>query len=65
MEEAADLSLGYMKSRLKGLGGLILINKTGDWVARWTSTSMPWAAVKDGKLHVGIDLDETTITDLC
>nr|XP_020034807.1 isoaspartyl peptidase/L-asparaginase [Castor canadensis]XP_020034808.1 isoaspartyl peptidase/L-asparaginase [Castor canadensis]XP_020034809.1 isoaspartyl peptidase/L-asparaginase [Castor canadensis]XP_020034810.1 isoaspartyl peptidase/L-asparaginase [Castor canadensis]XP_020034811.1 isoaspartyl peptidase/L-asparaginase [Castor canadensis] len=65
VEEAADLSLGYMKSRLKGLGGLILINKTGDWVARWTSTSMPWAAVKDGKLHVGIDLDETTITDLC
>ncbi|XP_008061215.1 isoaspartyl peptidase/L-asparaginase isoform X2 [Carlito syrichta] len=64
LEEAADLSLGYMKSRLKGLGGLILINKTGDWVARWTSASMPWAAAKDGKLHSGIDLDDTTVTDL-
>ncbi|MBZ3875598.1 Isoaspartyl peptidase/L-asparaginase [Sciurus carolinensis] len=61
MEEAADLLLGYMKSKLKGLGDLILISKTGDWVAKWTSTSMPWAATKDGKLHADIDLGETTI----
>ncbi|KAK2100330.1 Isoaspartyl peptidase/L-asparaginase [Saguinus oedipus] len=64
VEEAADLSLGYMKSRVKGLGGLILVSKTGDWVAKWTTTSMPWAAAKDGKLHFGIDPGDTTITDL-
>ncbi|XP_054096967.2 isoaspartyl peptidase/L-asparaginase isoform X2 [Callithrix jacchus] len=64
VEEAADLSLGYMKSRVKGLGGLILVSKTGDWVAKWTTTSMPWAAAKDGKLHFGIDPGETTVTDL-
>ncbi|ELW52039.1 isoaspartyl peptidase/L-asparaginase isoform X1 [Tupaia chinensis] len=64
LEEAANLSLGYMKSRLKGLGGLILLNKTGDWVVKWTSAAMPWAAAKDGKLHSGINLDETTIADL-
>uniref|UniRef100_A0A2K5QCG4 Isoaspartyl peptidase/L-asparaginase n=1 Tax=Cebus imitator TaxID=2715852 RepID=A0A2K5QCG4_CEBIM len=64
LEEAADLSLGYMKSRVKGLGGLILVSKTGDWVAKWTSASMPWAAAKDSKLHFGIDPDDTTITDL-
>ncbi|KAL4671943.1 hypothetical protein H8957_010014 [Semnopithecus entellus] len=64
VEEAADLSLGYMKSRVKGLGGLIVVSKTGDWVAKWTSTSMPWAAAKDGKLHFGIDPDDTAITDL-
>uniref|UniRef100_A0A2K6GZV3 Isoaspartyl peptidase/L-asparaginase n=1 Tax=Propithecus coquereli TaxID=379532 RepID=A0A2K6GZV3_PROCO len=64
LEEAAELSLGYMKSRLKGLGGLILISKTGDWVVKWTSASMPWAAAKDDKLHSGIDVDETTTTDL-
>nr|KAF6464004.1 asparaginase and isoaspartyl peptidase 1 [Rousettus aegyptiacus] len=62
--EAADLSLGYMKSKLKGLGGVILINTAGDWAVKWTSTSMPWAAAKDGKLHSGIDLDDTSITDL-
>ncbi|XP_037694329.1 isoaspartyl peptidase/L-asparaginase [Choloepus didactylus] len=64
LEEAADLSLGYMKSRLKGLGGVILVSKTGDWAVKWTSASMPWAAAKDGKLHSGIDVDETTTTNL-
>lgn len=65
VDEAADLALGYMKSRLKGLGGLILVSRTGEWVAKWTSTSMPWAAVKGGKVHAGIDLNDTTVTDLC
>ncbi|XP_006899931.1 PREDICTED: isoaspartyl peptidase/L-asparaginase [Elephantulus edwardii] len=64
LEEAANLSLGYMKSRLKGLGGVILVDKTGDWAVKWTSTSMPWAAAKDGKLHSGIDVGEATIVDL-
>lgn len=64
LEEAADLSLGYMKSRLKGLGGLIVVSKTGDWAAKWTSASMPWAAAKDGQLHFGIDLDDTKVTEL-
>ncbi|XP_038420220.1 isoaspartyl peptidase/L-asparaginase isoform X4 [Canis lupus familiaris] len=31
LEEAADMSLGYMKSKLKGLGGVILVSKAGDW----------------------------------
>ncbi|XP_007943198.1 isoaspartyl peptidase/L-asparaginase [Orycteropus afer afer] len=64
LDEAASLSLGYMKSRLKGLGGLIVVDKAGDWVVKWTSTSMPWAAARDGKLHSGIDLDESTVVDL-
>lgn len=64
VDEAAELALNYMKSKLKGLGGLILVNKTGDWVAKWTSASMPWAAVKNGKLQAGIDHCETKTRDL-
>lgn len=64
LEEAAGLSLDYMKAKLKGLGGVILVNKAGDWAVKWTSTSMPWAAAKDGKLHAGIDLDDTHVTNL-
>ncbi|KAM7086788.1 isoaspartyl peptidase/L-asparaginase isoform 1-T2 [Molossus nigricans] len=64
LEEAADVSLGYMKSRLKGLGGVILVNKAGDWAVKWTSESMPWAVAKDGRLHSGIDLNQTSVTDL-
>ena len=58
------MSLGYMKSKLKGLDGVILVDKAGDWAVKWTSASMPWAAAKDGKLHSGIDLNETSIIDL-
>lgn len=64
LEEAADVSLGYMKSKLKGLGGVIVVSKAGDWAVKWTSAAMPWAAAKDGKLHSGIDLGETSVTDL-
>ncbi|XP_045649744.1 isoaspartyl peptidase/L-asparaginase [Ursus americanus] len=64
LEEAADMALGYMKSKLRGLGGVILVSKAGDWAVKWTSTSMPWAAAKDGKLHSGIDLNETSVADL-
>ncbi|XP_060031736.1 isoaspartyl peptidase/L-asparaginase [Erinaceus europaeus] len=64
VEEAADKSLGYMKSRLNGIGGVILVSKAGNWAVKWTSASMPWAAAKDGKVHCGIDLHDTTITNL-
>ncbi|XP_058925646.1 isoaspartyl peptidase/L-asparaginase [Kogia breviceps] len=64
LEEAADASLGYMKSKVKGVGGVILVNKAGDWAVKWTSTSMPWGAAKDGKLYTGIDLGDTSVTDL-
>ncbi|XP_004713668.1 isoaspartyl peptidase/L-asparaginase [Echinops telfairi] len=64
LEEAATLSLGYMKSRLRGLGGIILVDKAGGWVVKWTSTSMPWAAAKAGKLHSGIELGEVNTVDL-
>ncbi|XP_055987979.1 isoaspartyl peptidase/L-asparaginase-like [Sorex fumeus] len=64
LEEAAKTALEYMKSKLSGLGGVILVNKKGDWVAKWTSTSMPWAAAKNGKLYCGTDLGDTRVTDL-
>uniref|UniRef100_A0A8D0VA72 Isoaspartyl peptidase/L-asparaginase n=1 Tax=Sus scrofa TaxID=9823 RepID=A0A8D0VA72_PIG len=64
LEEAAEASLGYMKSKVKGVGGVIVVNKAGDWAVKWTSASMPWAAAKDGKLHSGIDLSDTSVTDL-
>lgn len=64
MDEAASASLGYMKSKLQGLGGVILLNTAGDWAAQWTSESMAWAAAKDDKLHVGVNLGDTRVTDL-
>lgn len=53
-----------MKSKVKGVGGIIMVNKAGEWAVKWTSTSMPWAAAKDGKLHSGIDFGDTSIINL-
>lgn len=64
VDEAAEKALCYMKSRLKGLGGIIVVGKDGDWAVKWTSVSMPWAAAKDCKVHFGMDLNDTTISDL-
>lgn len=64
LDEAAAAALGYMKSKLQGLGGVILLNRAGDWAAQWTSESMAWAAAKDGKLHVGVNLGDTRVADL-
>ncbi|XDA87695.1 hypothetical protein R6Z07F_017374 [Ovis aries] len=64
LEEAANASLGHMKSKVKGVGGIIMVNKAGEWAVKWTSTSMPWGAAKDGKLHSGIDFGDTSIINL-
>lgn len=53
-----------MKSKVKGVGGIIMVNKAGEWAVKWTSTSMPWGAAKDGKLHSGIDFGDTSIINL-
>ncbi|XP_036618201.1 isoaspartyl peptidase/L-asparaginase [Trichosurus vulpecula] len=63
-QEAADAALCYMKKRVKGLGGVIVIDRTGEWAARWTSVSMPWASAKEDKLQFGIVPGMVHITDI-
>ncbi|XP_068942210.1 isoaspartyl peptidase/L-asparaginase-like [Petaurus breviceps papuanus] len=63
-QEAADAALRYMKTKVKGLGGVIVIDKTGEWAARWTSVSMPWASAKEDKLQCGIVPETVQIIDI-
>uniref|UniRef100_A0A8B9FPK0 Isoaspartyl peptidase/L-asparaginase n=1 Tax=Amazona collaria TaxID=241587 RepID=A0A8B9FPK0_9PSIT len=53
-EMAADTALDYMKTRVGGLGGVVVINSSGEWAARFSTKQMSWATVKDGQLHYGI-----------
>ncbi|KAM9297302.1 isoaspartyl peptidase/L-asparaginase isoform 2-T2 [Morus bassanus] len=53
-EMAADTALDYMKTRVGGLGGVIVVNGSGEWAARFSTKQMSWAAVKDDQLHYGI-----------
>uniref|UniRef100_A0A8D0HDZ3 Isoaspartyl peptidase/L-asparaginase n=1 Tax=Sphenodon punctatus TaxID=8508 RepID=A0A8D0HDZ3_SPHPU len=57
-EEAADTALNYMKTRVGGLGGVIVIGKSGEWTARFSTKQLSWAAVKDDQLQHGINLGE-------
>ncbi|XP_018861483.1 isoaspartyl peptidase/L-asparaginase isoform X2 [Parus major] len=60
-EVAADTALDYMKSRVGGLGGVIVVNKAGEWAARFSTKQMSWATVKDDNLHYGIYAGEKHI----
>ncbi|KAM4693120.1 isoaspartyl peptidase/L-asparaginase [Discoglossus pictus] len=53
-EEAADAGLKDMKTRVDGLGGVIVVSSSGDWTAKFSTKQMTWAAVKEDQLQFGI-----------
>ncbi|KTF95267.1 hypothetical protein cypCar_00022938 [Cyprinus carpio] len=53
-EEASDLALTYMKERVDGLGGVVVVDPKGTWAARFSSLQMSWAAAQQGELHFGL-----------
>uniref|UniRef100_A0A7M4F2X8 Isoaspartyl peptidase/L-asparaginase n=1 Tax=Crocodylus porosus TaxID=8502 RepID=A0A7M4F2X8_CROPO len=53
-EEASDTALNCMKTRVGGLGGVIVVSSSGDWAARFSTKQMSWATVKDDQLYYGI-----------
>lgn len=53
-EDASDRALNYMKTRVDGLGGVIVVNNSGDWTAKFSTNQMSWAAVKDDVLQCGV-----------
>ncbi|XP_052006564.1 isoaspartyl peptidase/L-asparaginase [Xyrauchen texanus] len=53
-QEASDLALAYMKERVEGLGGVVVVDPKGTWAARFSSLQMAWAAVQQDQLHYGL-----------
>ncbi|XP_064412610.1 isoaspartyl peptidase/L-asparaginase isoform X2 [Latimeria chalumnae] len=62
--QAADTALAYMQARVRGRGGVIVVNSTGDWAARFTTKQMSWAAVKDGQMRYGVYAGQTFTTSI-
>lgn len=55
-EEACRRSLEYMKSKVSGYGGVIMISSDGCIAKAFTTKRMAWASVdKTGVLHCGMD----------
>ncbi|XP_023344406.1 isoaspartyl peptidase/L-asparaginase isoform X2 [Eurytemora carolleeae] len=63
-KDAAEEALEYMKVRVGGSGGVIVLDPTGNIGIHWNSKQMAWAYAKDGKLHYGINVGEDFIEDL-
>ncbi|XP_073482865.1 isoaspartyl peptidase/L-asparaginase [Aquarana catesbeiana] len=61
VEEASDAGLNYMKARVDGTGGVIVVNSAGEWTAKFSTNQMSWAAIKDDDLQCGIYLGENEI----
>ncbi|XP_053566406.1 isoaspartyl peptidase/L-asparaginase [Bombina bombina] len=53
-EEAAEAGLNTMKTRVDGFGGVIVVSRSGDWAAKFSTKQMTWAVVKADVLQFGI-----------
>ncbi|XP_063348046.1 isoaspartyl peptidase/L-asparaginase [Pelmatolapia mariae] len=54
VEDASDLGLACMQSRLGGLGGVVTVDPQGHWAARFSSKYMSWAAAQRDIMHYGL-----------
>ncbi|XP_031679405.1 isoaspartyl peptidase/L-asparaginase-like [Oncorhynchus kisutch] len=57
-EAAADEALAYMKDRVGGLGGVLVVDHQGEWSVRFSSLQMAWAAAQQQTLHYGLNTGE-------
>ncbi|XP_053315648.1 isoaspartyl peptidase/L-asparaginase-like [Spea bombifrons] len=57
-KDAADQALDYMYNRVHGRGGLIVVSKTGEWSASFTTKRMAWAGIDGGVLSYGLNPGE-------
>ncbi|XP_056616019.1 isoaspartyl peptidase/L-asparaginase isoform X2 [Triplophysa dalaica] len=64
-QEASDLALAYMKERVNGLGGVVVVDPKGTWAARFSSLQMAWAAAQQDQLHYGLYHGEDFIEPIC
>jgi len=57
--EAGQYALKRMMDKVGGAGGIIIINRSGDWCAEFSTQRMAWAAIKMDTVYSGINPKET------
>ncbi|KAM4695540.1 isoaspartyl peptidase/L-asparaginase-like isoform 1-T2 [Discoglossus pictus] len=57
-QDAANQALSYMKNRVHGRGGLIVVSKSGHWAESFTTQRMAWASIEGGVLTYGLNPGE-------
>lgn len=67
IDGGVDAGLSFMKERVDGYGGVICVDKNGEFSARFTTKIMPWAAIDGKRLYYGIhpgQVEEQQLDDL-
>jgi isoaspartyl peptidase/L-asparaginase-like protein (Ntn-hydrolase superfamily) len=54
-----------MKERTKSNGGLIAIDKDGNFGKHFTTEVMVWASIKDDEMEYGMKQDEVNKEQIC
>jgi len=57
--DAGQKALTRMMDKVGGAGGLIIINRSGEWCAEFSTQRMAWAAIKMDTIYSGINPKET------
>ena len=57
-QEAAERALAYLKKRLNGHGGIILVDARGRYGLAHNTPRMAWALMTDGQSPFGVDLNQ-------
>ncbi|KAI8486374.1 Isoaspartyl peptidase/L-asparaginase [Branchiostoma belcheri] len=57
-QAAADKSIAYMKQRVDGTGGVIVVSREGQTGVSFNTRRMPWAVVRDGTIRFGMNPGE-------
>ena len=60
VRNATKKALRYMRERVGGVGGLIMVNMNGEWAATCTTKRMAWACVDNGTLYSGVTNGSST-----
>lgn len=62
-QEAAVAGLEYMKNRVQGYGGVVVVSSKGDIGVHFTTKNMSWAYRKGSVVHYGIKSDDDLTED--
>lgn len=58
LHAAAKEALDYMSVRVKGSGGVIVIDRSGDMAHYFTTSRMAWASVRSDIMKHGLEPNE-------
>lgn len=64
VKKGVDCGLDYMLEKVDGYGGVICIDKNGQFAARCSTKNMAWAAIDGKYLYYGMLPDQVEVKEL-